>query len=81
MRGDGVGVGDISEVSDWARGTRYSACGDDGGRSGRERDAGVVCGLGIFECDASRQPCWHGVHVCHSARGEHGARELHEKGS
>jgi hypothetical protein len=42
MRGDGVGVGDISEVQGDAWLTRNPAGGDDGGGAGREQDAGVV---------------------------------------
>ena len=42
MRGDGVGVGDISEVSGGAWSSRHSAGGDDGRGASRKRDAGVV---------------------------------------
>jgi hypothetical protein len=44
MRGDGVGISDVSAVPGWSGGRRDTPGGDDVGGAGRERDAGVVGG-------------------------------------
>jgi hypothetical protein len=45
MRGDGVGVRDVSAVSCEARRRRDKAGGDDGRGAGRERKSGLVFGF------------------------------------
>ena len=55
MRGDGVAVGDISKLRDDAWGSGDTAGGDDGGGAGRERDTGLVGGLGRAERDAEAE--------------------------
>jgi hypothetical protein len=49
MRGDRVGVTDIGAVQGGAWGWWDVACGDDGWGEGRERDTGMVGGLGRGE--------------------------------
>ena len=53
---DGVGVGDIGEVSVDAWSTGDTANGDDGRGAWRERDSGMVGGLGVIERDATAEP-------------------------
>ena len=77
MRGDGVGVGDIGEVPGVARSAGDTAGDDDGGGAGRERDAGVVGGLGGIERGAWTEPGGDRVGVGDGARGEHGACDVH----
>jgi hypothetical protein len=79
LRGDCMGVGDISEVRVDAWGSGHTSGGDDGWLAGRERDTGMVgrrCGA---EQDAWAEPSGDGVGVSHRARIEHGLRELHRK--
>ncbi len=49
MRGDRLGVGDIGAVPCGVRGSGDASCGDDGRGEGRERDRGMVGGLGRVE--------------------------------
>jgi hypothetical protein len=49
MRGDGVGVGIIGEVPGDAWGSGDPTSGDDGRGARRERDTGMVGGLGRGE--------------------------------
>ena len=49
MRGDRVGVGDIGAMLGGARGSDDESCGYDGRGEGRERDTGMVGGLGRGE--------------------------------
>ena len=49
MRGDRVGVGDIGAVQGGARDIWHTTRGDDGRGEGRERDTGMVGGLGRGE--------------------------------
>jgi hypothetical protein len=42
LRGDGMGVGDVSEVRVDEWGSGHTSRGDDGRGAGRERDTGVV---------------------------------------
>ena len=81
MRGDGVGVGDIGEVHGDARSAGDTAGGDDGGGAGRERDTGMVGGLGRVERDAEAEPGGDRVGVSDGARVEHGACDVHGAGS
>jgi hypothetical protein len=81
MRGDGLGVGDISEVQGDARSPGISAGGDDGGGAGRQRDAGVDDRWRGVERDASTEPSGDRVDVGHGARGGHGVGEDHGTGS
>jgi len=80
MRGDGVGVGDIDEVPGYAWRSGDTASGDDGRGAGRERDAGIVGGLGIVDRDAMAEPSGDRVGVGDDARGGHGACDLHGAG-
>ena len=73
VRGDGVAVGDIREVPGDAWGSGDTAGGDDGRGAGRERDTGLVGGLGRAERDAQAEPGGDRVGVSDGARGEHGA--------
>ena len=73
MRGDGVGVRDIGEMHLYARSPGDAAGGDDGGESGRERDAGVVGGRGGIERDAPTEPSGDRVGVGDGARCGHWA--------
>jgi len=77
MRGDRVGVGDISEVpgDEWRPGDAASC--DDGRAAGRERDTGVVIGLGVGERDAKTEQRRDRVGVSDNTRGEHGACDVH----
>jgi len=81
MRGDGVGVGDIGEVPGDAWKTGDTASGDDGRGAGRERDAGVVGGLGIVDRDATAEPSRDRLGVGDDPRGEHGVCDVHGAGS
>ncbi len=73
MRGDGMGVGDISEVPGDAWDSGHTTGGDDGGGAGRERDTGMVGRHGRAEQDASAEPRGDRVGVSHGTRIEHGA--------
>jgi hypothetical protein len=79
LRGDGMGVGDISEgrVDVWGLG--HTSGGDDGRCAGRERDTGMVGRHGGAEQDAWAEPSGDRVGGSHGARIEHGACELHRK--
>ena len=80
MRGDGVGVGDIGEVSGvCVCSSRDKAGGDDGGGAGRECDAGMVRGFAFYEHDAVEEQGRNGVADGDGARGEHGACDVHWK--
>ena len=81
MRGDGVGVGDIGEVQGNARSPGDTAGSPDGGRAGREQDAGVVGGRGRLERDASSEPSRDRIGVGDDARCGHGACGAHGPGS
>jgi len=81
MRGDRVGVGDIDEVPGDAWRSGDTASGDDGRGAGRERDAGIVDGLGVIERDATAEPSGDRVGVGDDPRGEHGTCEVHRAGS
>jgi hypothetical protein len=76
-----VGVGDIGEVPGDARSAGDAAGDDDGGATGRQRDAGVVGGRGGIERDGSTEPSGDRVGVGDGARGEHGACDVHGTGS
>ena len=52
MREDGVGVGDVGEVSDGAGSRGHSAGGDDGRVAIREHEPGMVGGRGGSELDS-----------------------------
>ena len=54
MRGDGVGVGDIDEVSDGASVSGDTSGGDDGRGGGQQRDAKLVGGCGWREHGGER---------------------------
>jgi hypothetical protein len=81
LRSDGMGVGDISEVSGDAWGLGHTSGGDDGRGAGRERDTGMVGRYGSAEKDAWAEPSGDRVGVSHGAWIEHGAYELHREGS
>jgi hypothetical protein len=77
LRGDGMGVGDLSEVSRYAFPSWLTSGDDDGRGAGRERDTVVVsrhCGA---EQDAWAEPSGDRVGVSHGAWIEHGACEFH----
>jgi hypothetical protein len=80
-RGDAVGVGDISEVPGGARSAGDAAGDDDGGGAGREYHTSFVRGFDCIERDASTEPSGDRVSVGDSARGEHGACDVHGTGS
>jgi hypothetical protein len=73
LRGDGMGVGDISEVRGDAWGPGHTRCGDDGRGAGRECYTGVVGRHGGAEHDARAEPSGDRVGVSHGARIELGA--------
>jgi len=77
MRGIGLGVGDVGEVSGGAWGSGIPASCDDGRRAGGELKPRMVCRRGQAERDAAAEPCGDGVKLYHSARIELGACELH----
>ena len=69
MRGDGVGVGDIIEVSDRARAWRHQAGdGDVWGAIGKHV-GGILGGRGIDERDGQDQPSRDGIGIGDGARG------------
>jgi hypothetical protein len=80
MRGDGVEVGDIGEVQVDAWNPGDSAFDDNAELLGRECDAGVVCGRGGIERDASSERCGDRVGVVDGARSYHGAYSAHGTG-
>ena len=55
MRGDRVGVGDVSEVHGGAWSSRHQAFGDDGRGAIWERDGSLLGGRGENKCCASGQ--------------------------
>ena len=79
MRGDGVGVGDVGAVPCGTWGAGDPAGGDDGGRSWRKRDAGMVGGPCRAERDATTEPSGDGVDVDDGAWGGPGARDVYGK--
>jgi hypothetical protein len=80
MRGDTVGVGDISEVQGRTRGWWYASGGDDGRADGRERESGMVSGCLRANSDSPKEPIWDGIDICDGAWGEHGAGVVHKSG-
>jgi hypothetical protein len=76
LRGDGMGVGVVSEVSGDAWGSGHTRVGDDSRSSGRERDTGVVSRHGGSEQDAWAESSGDRVGVSHGAWIEHGAWQL-----
>jgi hypothetical protein len=68
MRGDGVGVRDVGEVSCGAWGRRDTSGVDDCETAWRERDEGVVGGLERSEQDAAIEPRRHGISVDNGTR-------------
>ena len=80
MRGDGVGVGDVGEVSGMVRERGDTAGGDDSGGAGRERERGVVGGPWRGEYGSTREQGGDGVGVSDGARCEHGAGCCHRIG-
>jgi hypothetical protein len=74
LRGDGMGVGDISDVRGDACGLGHTRGGDDGRGAGRERDTGMVGRHGSAEQDAWAESSGDRVGVSHGVRIEHGAR-------
>jgi hypothetical protein len=81
LRGDGLGVGDISDVSGVAWGSGHAKGFGDGSSPGRERDTGMVGRHDGSEQDAWAEPSGDRVGVSHGARIEHGVYELHREGS
>jgi len=77
MRGDRVGVGDISEVSGDAWSSGDTASCDDSRAAGREHDTGVVSRHGINERDARAERRGDRAGVDDNTRGEHGTRDIH----
>jgi hypothetical protein len=76
LRGDGMGVGDVSEVSGDAWDSGHTTGGDDGRGAGRELDTGMVGRYSWAEQDAWAEPSGDRVGVSHGARIEHGTCEL-----
>ena len=81
LRGDGMGVGDISEVRADAWGPGHTSGGDDSRCSKREPDTGMVGRHGGAEQDAWAEPSGDRVGVSHGARIGHGVCKLHREGS
>ena len=81
MRGDGVGVGDVGEVSGGTWGAGDPAGGDDGGGAGREWDAGMVSGPRGAERDATTEPSGDGIDVGDGAWGKPGPGHVYGDGS
>jgi hypothetical protein len=80
-RGDGMGVGDVSEVSGDAWDSGHTSGGDDCRVAGRERDTGVVGRHAWTEQHSQSEPSGDRVGVSHGARIEAGACDLHREGS
>jgi hypothetical protein len=55
MRGDRVGVGDVSAMPCWARGSGDASCGDDGRGAIRQRDCSILNGFWDGERDEGIQ--------------------------
>jgi len=81
MRGDRVGVRDISEVPGDAWSLGDTASGDDGRGLGRELHAGMDGGLRIVERNATAEPSGDRVCIVDNTRGEYGACDIHWSGS
>jgi len=81
MRGDGMGVGHIGEVPGDVWGSGDTASGDDGRGAGRERDKGMMTGLGVIERDATAEPSRDSVGVGDDTRSKHGGCGVHGSGS
>ena len=79
VRVDGVGVGDVGEVSGgaWRRGD--SACSADCRIKGWERDTGMVVGRGHDERRPTREPRLGTLCIDDGAWVEHGAGVAHEE--
>ena len=81
MRGDRVGVGDLSEVHGGPWSSRHQACGDDGRGAIWERDGSLLGGRGEHECGASGQQGRDRLDISDGARVEPGAGGVHGHGS
>ena len=81
MRGIGLGVGDVGEVSGGAWGSGIPASCDDGRRAGGELKPRMVCRRGRAERDAAAEPCGDGVKLNYSAWGKHGVDAVHRTSS
>ena len=81
MPGEGMGVGDMSEMPGDAWGSGHTAGDDDGWGMGRESDTGMVGKHGRAEQGAWGEPSGERVGVSHGTRIEHGACEHHREGS
>jgi hypothetical protein len=80
MRGDGMGVGDVSTVSCGARDRRDTADGDDGRGAGRNFEPRMVGGHGSNQQDAKIEPRRHRIGVDDGTRIEHGGGGVHGPG-
>ncbi len=76
-----MGVGDISAGPGDAWDSGDMAIVDDGRKSGRECDTGMVGRRAWAERDASTEPRRDRVGVSDGTRGEHGACDVHREGS
>ena len=81
MRGNGMGVGHIGEVPGDVWGLGDTASGDDGRGAGKEREAGMITGLGVIERDATAEPSRDSVGVVDDTRSKRGVCGVHESGS
>ena len=81
MPDDGVGVGDIGEVSVDAWSTGDTASGDDGRGAGSERDTGMVGGHEVIQCHAFAESRWDWFVHYFNTWSEHGACDVHGAGT
>ena len=81
MRGYGVGVGDVGEVSGGAWDKGDTACHHDRCCSRADPVTGMVGGYDALERDAASQRCRDRIGVCDGARGKHGACIVHWQGA
>jgi len=81
MRGDGVGVRDIGEVSGDAWRSGDTASGDDSRGAENKHDAGMFDRHEVVELDTTAEPSGDRVCVGDDPRGEHGACDLHRAGT
>ena len=81
MRGDGVGVGDVAQVSYRAWRKSNAPGGDDGRTCRRERDSGVVDRCRRTQCDAACESWRNRIDVDDGARGKYGAGDIHRMGT
>ena len=81
MRGDGVGVGDVGEVSGKSSIFGHASGGDDGGGAIGEHDCGMVGGHGRGKRDAATERSGDGIGIDDGTRIGDGSRGVHGTGT